>query len=366
MAKIVGQIGPMRRLRSCFVSIGASLVAVFGGSSGCVFKLDSSAVHSTSGSARTNVGRQSSATETSRGQDSDSSSSGKEIETGPIPGSILDRVHRDPNLSRLKKAIVFAQMEAEFHAAEPRTLFAPTNQAFNNLSAAKSQALFSDPALMRKVLGHHLVAGRYERDALKPSYVSLFGAPILISVSPSGGAVISGAERDSGGELVRSNIAANNGLVHQLDEMLWIPEKSIFERIKGTPKFSALFKVMASSDGAELMKRTGSMVLFAPNNKAFVDLAERMGQSKFDELMKDSVALTSLLKAHVHPALRSIEEIGLEDELQSLQPRSPLRFEHTLSPFLRRTLNGRKFDVTQEIFATNGLIIEVDATLHDG
>jgi transforming growth factor-beta-induced protein len=98
------------------------------------------------------------------------------------------------------------------------TVFAPTDAAFAKVPKATLMKLQADPALLKKVLLYHVVAGRVPaaKVAGLKSVKTLEGAPLAIRVSGS-------TVRVGGATVVKANVPARNGVIHVIDRVLIPP-----------------------------------------------------------------------------------------------------------------------------------------------
>lgn len=309
----------------------------------------------TSGAGTTSAEDQSSAT-----PDSSTDSSTQDNETVPLPGSLLEKVQTTPELSELNKFIQSSKLEAEFLRVGPRTLFAPSNTAFTELSAAQALTLAQNPELLKRLLRHHLVA----QDIKFKSNVTVAGHPLVFGVGPDGQTILLGAS--NAGFVTKSNIQANNGTLNIIDAVIWPPKENLLEAIEGDIKYQKLAQIIKASGFGNELAQEKVYTLFAPNNDAIDELATRMGQAKFDAMMKDPAQLKALLMAHLHLGTKSPNHFQPSEEFASLDPNKPLRARTELKPAVRFTINGREYDTSQETLTKNGILVEVFGTLHDG
>ncbi|MDJ0769028.1 MAG: fasciclin domain-containing protein [Ilumatobacter sp.] len=136
--------------------------------------------------------------------------------TVPPPdfATVGEIIATDPQFSLLAVLVQDASLAAVLDGADPVTLFAPTDDAFDALPADAIAQLQADPELLSLVLSHHTVAGLLTAD-------DLVDGPLE---TQSGSAV----ELSVGDELVtvdgmsvsESDIVAGNGVVHVIDGLL--------------------------------------------------------------------------------------------------------------------------------------------------
>lgn len=317
---------------------------------------------STTASSATQPGSTASTDNASSTPGSDSSE--QDTQTVPVPGSLLEAIKNNPDLSKFRQAIDKAQLQQEFQKAAPRTVFAPINSAFDQLSPEQAKALEQDPQLLAQILRHHLIPNALSSGELGENHISLATHPILIGVGPSGETVVSGGA--GSGIVQRSDLRSTNGVIHILDQVMWPPKHNLVQALTQSGTFNKLLEIIKASGFQPELETTKNYTFLAPSDDAFKGLAARMGQANFDAMMKDPAQLRALLLPHLHAGVRCQNSIGAEEDLQSLDPEKPLRFRMRKDPWVTFLVNGREILGAQETMTTNGLIIEVGGTLHDG
>jgi len=100
----------------------------------------------------------------------------------------------------------------------PFTVFAPSDAAFKKFSAAAlDQLLNDDRELLHTVLGYHFASG-------KVATARLAGKRIRAVMHAGGDTIIDGRTavlRVNAARLVKPDLAAGNGVVHGIDNVLW-------------------------------------------------------------------------------------------------------------------------------------------------
>lgn len=129
--------------------------------------------------------------------------------------NIADIAMATPNLSTLVKALQAADMVGDLQGPGPLTVFAPTDQAFAKIPPDQLNALLQDKTRLRQVLSNHVVSGDLTADKLKSGMSLKPLAGQALPVSTMGGAVHVGEAK-----VVKANIAASNGVIHEIDTVL--------------------------------------------------------------------------------------------------------------------------------------------------
>lgn len=120
----------------------------------------------------------------------------------------------NPQFSLLDQLVRDAEIGEALTGADPVTLFAPTNEAFDELSADAVAQLRSNPELVERVLAHHVVAGRLlVADLVTGSLATAAGDELEIDADGASPVV-------GGASIVEPDVLAANGVVHAVDALL--------------------------------------------------------------------------------------------------------------------------------------------------
>jgi uncharacterized surface protein with fasciclin (FAS1) repeats len=120
----------------------------------------------------------------------------------------------NPQFSLLDQLVRDAGLVDTLSGDGPVTLFAPTNAAFDALSADAVARLRSDPELIARVIGHHLVEARLLRaDLVTGPLATAAGDELDIDADGEEPLV-------QGVPIVEADVLAANGVVHAVDVLL--------------------------------------------------------------------------------------------------------------------------------------------------
>ena len=121
------------------------------------------------------------------------------------------------SFTTLAKALTAADLVGTLKGAGPFTVFAPTDAAFAKLPAGTLDNLLKpeNKAQLRRILTYHVVAGKVmAADVVKlKSATAVSGDAVSITVMGSGVTV-------NGAKMVKTDIAASNGVIHVIDTVL--------------------------------------------------------------------------------------------------------------------------------------------------
>jgi uncharacterized surface protein with fasciclin (FAS1) repeats len=95
----------------------------------------------------------------------------------------------------------------------PFTVFAPTDAAFAKIPKAQLDALLADKAKLTAVLTYHVVPGKVMAQDVKAGKVKTVQGSEL-TVATAGGVKVDGAN------VVKTDIAADNGVIHVIDSVV--------------------------------------------------------------------------------------------------------------------------------------------------
>jgi uncharacterized surface protein with fasciclin (FAS1) repeats len=193
--------------------------------------------------------------------------------------SIVDTAIATDDLSILVEALTSADLVTALQADGPFTVFAPTNQAFQDLldSTPAWTTLDDIPTeTLQNVLLFHVVSGEVRAADLTDTYVStLSPAPnseaVSLKVDVTGGVVFNGSANP-----VTTDIGATNGVVHIIDEVMLPP--SVVSIALDNDNFSTLVAALTredlTTDFISILSGDGPFTVFAPTNDAFQALLD--------------------------------------------------------------------------------------------
>ena len=120
----------------------------------------------------------------------------------------------------LTKALGSAGLVATLQGKGPFTVFAPTDAAFAALPKGTVENLLkpANKAKLTKILTYHVVPGSVLSTSLKSGDVkSVEGSSLKVAVSP-------GKVTVGGANVVKADMKASNGVIHEIDKVLMPPD----------------------------------------------------------------------------------------------------------------------------------------------
>jgi len=140
------------------------------------------------------------------------------IDTVLIPESdIIETARSAGSFKTLLAALEAADLTDALRGTGPLTVFAPTDEAFGKLPKGTVEALLTDSPKLQSILTYHVVAGK----VMASDVVKLDEATTLqgqaVRIDAFNGVKINTAR------VVKADVAAANGVIHVIDEVLLPP-----------------------------------------------------------------------------------------------------------------------------------------------
>lgn len=279
----------------------------------------------------------------------------------PAPKNIVETAVAAGDFTTLVKLLQATGLDAVLAGAGPFTVFAPTDEAFAKLPNATLDALAANPALLKQVLTYHVVAGA----------VSLADASKLSSATTVEGETIAlkyckGTLRVNWASVTAPDVAASNGVIHVIDEVLIPPSiahpaatKNIVETAVAGGDFTTLVKLLKATGLDAVLAGVGPFTVFAPTDEAFAKLPK----ATLDALAADPALLKKVLLYHVvsgkilaRDAVKAGSATTLEGDTITISKGAHHHRHHQLR------VNDARI-VTPDVRATNGVIHVIDSVL---
>ncbi|MBD2680253.1 MULTISPECIES: fasciclin domain-containing protein [Nostoc] len=128
--------------------------------------------------------------------------------------NIIETATNNGSFNTLVAAIQAAGLVDTLNSDGPFTVFAPTDEAFNQLPAGTVDALLQDIPKLKKILTYHVVSGK----VLAADVAKLKTAKTVegsdVKIDASNGVKINDAT------VAAADVAADNGVIHVIDKVL--------------------------------------------------------------------------------------------------------------------------------------------------
>lgn len=282
----------------------------------------------------------------------------------PTPvGNIVEVAQANPDLSILVEAVVAADLVTTLSTpGTGLTVFAPTNAAFaallTELGVTKAQ-LLADKPLLTAVLTYHVLPSRVfkARVPLGSPITTVEGGYFKIDEVGSALVITDGRNRTS--NITATDIRANNGIIHVVDNVLLPADNNIVETAQALPDFSILVEAVVAANLVDTLSGAGPFTVFAPTNAAFASLLAELGVTKA-QLLADTTLLTKMLTYHVVPGLVLKAEVPVGPAITTVQGES-----FTVSAALAITDRRARVSniVATDVLTGNGVIHVVDKVI---
>ncbi|MEW6466101.1 MAG: fasciclin domain-containing protein [Pseudomonadota bacterium] len=277
------------------------------------------------------------------------------------PPDIVELAKSEPDLSILVEAVVAAGLVDTLKSPGPFTVFAPTNAAFaallTELKLTKEQLLANKP-LLTAVLTYHVLAAKVMAANIASGKAVTTVQGGVFKIDTANGAVITDG-RNRTARIVRTDIAASNGVVHLIDRVLLPADKDIVATAQSLPDFSILVEAVVAAGLVDTLKGPGPFTVFAPTNAAFAALLGELGITK-EALLANTALLTAVLTYHVVPGRVLKADVPINTPIRTVQGQT-----FSIDAMLRITdQRGRMARiVATDVFTSNGVIHVIDKVI---
>ncbi|XP_062869761.1 periostin [Trichomycterus rosablanca] len=247
-----------------------------------------------------------------------------------------------------------AEISTDLQGAGSYTMFAPSDDAWEQLEATARNALVNNKKTeLRDALHYHMVNKRLLTKDLKNEITlqSMYNKQGLYVNHYSNGVVTVNCAR-----IIHANQVATNGVVHVIDRVISAVGNSIKDVIKTHEDLSS-FSTAANIESSllERLGEPGHYTLFAPTNKAF----EKVDTKVIERVLSDKTALQAFLKYHLLSSAQCSEAIMAGTAFETLE-----------SSYIEMgcngdslTVNGIKMVLKKDIVTSNGIIHLIDQVL---
>ncbi|MEI2785768.1 MAG: fasciclin domain-containing protein [Candidatus Nanopelagicales bacterium] len=145
-------------------------------------------------------------------------------ETPMADETIVGVAAGNPDFSTLVAAVQAAGLAETLSGSGPYTVFAPTNEAFDDLPAGLVDALLlpENKEVLTQILTYHVVEGEVMSADVQPGKVpTVEGSDLTIRVQSDGDVKVNRADVEA------VDVVASNGVIHVIDEVLVPPNVDV-------------------------------------------------------------------------------------------------------------------------------------------
>jgi len=273
----------------------------------------------------------------------------------PQGETIVDVASSVDSYSTLVQALEKADLASTLEGNGPFTVFAPTNEAFENLFEEIGASSLDDLSAeqLEPILLYHVVSGKVMSTDLSNGYVPTLSpgvadtkASLLVNID--NGVMLNGSSA-----VTSADIEADNGVIHEIDKVLMPP--NVVDMAINNNNFSTLVDAVVKAELDGTLSGDGPFTVFAPTNAAFEDLLSDLGASSLDDLTKED--LLPILNYHV------VNGNVLSSDLSSGNVTTIGGKDIAIDVGNTVTINGKSTVTSTDIQGTNGVIHVIDEVL---
>lgn len=213
---------------------------------------------------------------------------------GSSTPDIVDTAAQAGSFDTLLAAATAAGLVDALRGDGPLTVFAPTDDAFAKLARGTVESLLEPENRERlaAILTYHVAPGELTADKVVEldRIRTLNGQRPAVTVQ--GSDVMVGAAR-----VIKTDIAASNGVIHVIDTVLLPSDKDIIGTAVEAGSFGTLAAALDAAGLVRALQGDGPFTVFAPTDAAFARLPRGTVESLLKPENKDR--LTAILTYHV-------------------------------------------------------------------
>ena len=255
------------------------------------------------------------------------------------------------NFKTLVAALTKADLVKTLQGAGPFTVFAPSDAAFTKAGITSLDALTKEalsPILLYHVLGAKVLAGDIKTGQTE---VGTAGGPKMYITKNANGVFINGNTK-----VVTTDVAASNGVIHVLDNVLTdIPKKTIAGIATDNKDFSTLLSLVVKAGLAETLSG-GTYTVFAPTNAAFDELFKTVNPASLTNDQIKNILLYHVVGARVFSPELSNGEVTMANG-------GKVTIDLTSGVSVKGAKSAASKVVIANVMATNGVIHAIDRVL---
>ncbi len=274
--------------------------------------------------------------------------------------TIVDIALESPDLTTLVAALQAADgdLVSVLSGDGPFTVFAPTNDAFNDFLTDNNFASLEDipTDVLTDVLLNHVVSGTNLSTGLSTGYISSLstagvnGQALSLFIDTASGVGINGVS-----EVTTADVEASNGVIHIVDAVIGLPD--IVDHAVVNGDLSELVGALTEGGNTTftdlLSDDTTSFTVFAPVNSAFAAFTNPDGNDLNNILSNHVIVGTAAASGDLSNSYLSTAATNADGDNLSI-------YVNTDNGVV---LNGISTVAIADIVATNGIIHAVDVVI---
>lgn len=271
--------------------------------------------------------------------------------------NIVETASSDNQFSILVSALQKADLVSALQGPGPFTVFAPTNDAFNELFSQLGVTGIEELSAetLTPILLNHVVSGSVKAADITTGY-----ATTLNTTAPGNNAVKIYISKGSsvmvdGSKVTTADVIASNGVIHVIDKVI-LPATVVNHAINN-PNFSILVEAVVKAGLVDALNAAGPFTVFAPTNDAFNALFNTLGVSGISDLTAEQ--LTPILLYHVVSGNVVAAQVSTGN-VPTLKEGSDISI---VASTMGVKLNDNSNVIATDVQGTNGVIHAIDAVI---
>lgn len=185
----------------------------------------------------------------------------------PAITSIVQYIRNTPELNMLKTAVERAHADTLFDKGGPYTFFAPTDSAFLKAGWTIDKINAYDPSALSLILRYNIAQGRINSTEL----FGFFTEDLLVlhpTYRPSITKNYHGIYFN-GAKVIKADIVAGEGVIHELDRLILPPVGNILEAIEAQPDLTYMSSFFNRMITARDLILNNQVTILAPTDSAW-------------------------------------------------------------------------------------------------
>ncbi|KAM9331980.1 periostin-like isoform 1-T1 [Pholidichthys leucotaenia] len=246
-----------------------------------------------------------------------------------------------------------SKLREEIEGKGSFTMFAPSNEAWDELDPAARSALESNVNIeMFNALHYHMVNSRLLTKDVKNgmTVISMYNDLGLHLNHYSNGIVTVNCAR-----IIHGNQLATNGVVHVIDRVISAVGHTIKEYLDTNDDLSSFSAAALASDLMDKLDQPGQYTVFAPTNEAF----DKLDPDYLERIMGDKTVIAALVNYHLLNSVQCAEAI-MAGSVYETEEGSTIEIGCDGDSL---TVKGIKMVLKKDIVASNGVIHLIDQVL---
>jgi uncharacterized surface protein with fasciclin (FAS1) repeats len=278
----------------------------------------------------------------------------------PVTGNIPAVASANPQFSTLVAALTKAELVTTLQGTGPFTVFAPNNDAFTKAGITSLNSLTKDA--LTPILTSHVISGSVKAADVKSGTVETVNTNNDIYLSKNAdGVFINGNIK-----VIATDVAASNGVIHVIDNVIVPPTRSLVEIAQADTNFTELVSLVLAADPAvatALSSAASGLTVFAPTNAAFRELYKTTPKATL-LAPANRALLTSVLLYHVIPSrVFSTDLPNVTAPVTTANTNGTVTFDLVGGAKVLGKTSGASAITAANILATNGVIHVIDKVL---